>query len=389
MVSSPYAKLWYSAYSVYRFRWVECQLDVLDNYWLDPALDSEDIVSKVTELPSGLFSTYDRILESVDTTVDQDKFLWEKSVRILSTLAFSIRPLSVYEIHNLLGLRPENDMKWKVQRIQITPSAKTARAFVKSFQMCCGSLISTRQSSSATTDSETQVRLSHQSVRDYLLSDHLKEHNNPRLRSLWLSPQRGHRLLAELCLAALLSLQDYASFDENVLAKHPFLTYAANEWQHHVKEAGSEDCARVDELLFEFFHESENPYLNWHRITRPGVPARGPLWDFPKPIEDRRSKEELISSHIIWGPVSYSAMWNIWLLIERLVGAGRDPNELSGGNTNPMMIAAQNASYEAIDMLVKMNGKLHCLLLRLRLNGHRKHQPFRLDSTSRTEVFVN
>ena len=345
-----------------RFRWVECQLDVLDNYWLDPGLDADDIIAKIKELPSGLFSTYDRILENVDMSVDEDKVLWAKSTRILSTLMFSTRPFSVYEIQNILGIRPDSKVKAKAPRVHITPSSKTARALTKNFQKWCGSLLSACNDPDGY--SKNWVRLTHQSVRDYLLSEHLQQHQSPRLRSLWLSHQNGHRLLAELCLAALLSLEDYVNFDAKALEGSPFLVYAANEWPLHVKEAGGVDCELMDDLLFEFLHKSDNPYLNWHRITRPGVPARGPDFDFPKPATDARSKEILIQSHVIWGPVTYCAMWKLSRTLKKLLEAGRDPNELSGGNTSPMMIAALHENHNGIDVLLQFKGKLHsfCLL---------------------------
>ena len=165
-------------------------------------------------------------------------------------------------------------------------------------------------------------------MRDYLLSDHLQHSSSPRLRATYLTHTKGHSLLAELCLSALVSYTDYDGFTERDLGQNHFLIYAAQEWLNHAVEAGDDTSELMNELVFQLF--TTDSFLCWHNICLPGNPARLVDFNWPKPKGDSRSREELIQQHIVHGPVSYACEWPLDGVLRKLLDAGYDANELTG-----------------------------------------------------------
>jgi hypothetical protein len=84
-----------------RFRLVQCQLDLLEEDFFE-----HEIKRTLESLPTGLYQTYDKILERITRASKTDRIL-----RILTSLAFSIRPLTICEIENVLRITPQEKVR--------------------------------------------------------------------------------------------------------------------------------------------------------------------------------------------------------------------------------------------------------------------------------------
>ncbi|KAF4546475.1 Ankyrin repeat protein [Lasiodiplodia theobromae] len=76
------------------FRWVSCQLDVLEN-----CLDYSDLSEALSSLPETLDETYARILENIPARYK------DKTTRILQFLTFSERPLRIEEAVDVVAFQ--------------------------------------------------------------------------------------------------------------------------------------------------------------------------------------------------------------------------------------------------------------------------------------------
>ncbi|EKG12690.1 hypothetical protein MPH_10189 [Macrophomina phaseolina MS6] len=112
---------------------------------------------------------------------------------------------------------------------------------------------------------------------------------------------------------------------------------------------------RLDDLIFEFLHNRPGAYVNWHRLYRPDQPARNHHdWTFHVQEGAKRDKDWLIRRHRIRRPLFNAARWNLWRVVEKLIRAGEDVNAWNSGNWSAMHIAAQEASLESVELLVRL-----------------------------------
>jgi hypothetical protein len=126
------------------FQWAQCQLQVLRKIKTPQALRDA-----LNTLPSGLYETYDRLLERIDSSDH------EYVIRALKWLVGAKRPLLLKEL---------------VEAVAVDPSTShfdtKARLFLpEDILNLCSSLIRIM-------DDQTVV-LSHFSVQEYLLSSHI------------------------------------------------------------------------------------------------------------------------------------------------------------------------------------------------------------------------
>lgn len=77
-----------------RFRWVSCELDVLEN-----CLDYSDLLAALVSLPETLDKIYARILESIP------KNYKDKATRLLQFLTFSEQPLRIDEAVDAVAVK--------------------------------------------------------------------------------------------------------------------------------------------------------------------------------------------------------------------------------------------------------------------------------------------
>src|SRR6202035_4127192 len=107
------------------------------------------------------------------------------------------------------------------------------------------------------------IKLSHMSVKDYLLSQH-----SVRVTGFNIEEKLSHSHIAKTCLAYLLQFEDPDMLDPAIIDKYPLARYAAKYWVIHVHN-GVEEGTDVQQekliiTLFQPWHTS--PFISWLRI---------------------------------------------------------------------------------------------------------------------------
>ncbi|KAI1414950.1 hypothetical protein F5Y13DRAFT_178439 [Hypoxylon sp. FL1857] len=194
------------------FRWVACQLDILEK-----CLNYQAVHKTLISLPTTLDETYERIIASVPTMYKHE------TTRCLQFLAYTDRPLRVNELVDAIavdvGGQPAFDPRNRM------PEPKEIASY-------CSSLVLVEEKMERAWDSETKdyiqqyVRLAHYSVKEYLTSNRL---NNDIAK--YLSETNARTSIAEVCLTYLIHLDPailYKYKDRSVmLHSYPLIAYAA------------------------------------------------------------------------------------------------------------------------------------------------------------------
>ena len=104
------------------------------------------------------------------------------------------------------------------------------------------------------------IKLSHFSVKEYLLSTHVEEYFN-------INEKTSHSKISELSLAYILQFNDDSlPLTEAMLLSMPLaqLEYAARHWIDHAKSGGWDPT--VLPLILHLFTSESAPLINWIRM---------------------------------------------------------------------------------------------------------------------------
>src|SRR3984893_17261515 len=107
------------------------------------------------------------------------------------------------------------------------------------------------------------VKLSHMSVKDYLLSQH-----HVGAAGFGLDEKLSHSHIAKTCLAYLLQFGNLDMLNLDAIDKYPLAQYAAEYWVTHVRY-GVEDSTDVQQeklimTLFQPWHTA--PFISWVKM---------------------------------------------------------------------------------------------------------------------------
>jgi ankyrin repeat protein len=196
------------------FLWVGFAMDELLQKWT-----CTEVLKALEGLPSGLPAIYGRMLLQIPVERRQTSSL------ILRWVTMALRPLKLQELAEVLDVQPSLPL--------ITIEHATRDAIAQ-----CGPLLTVQ---------EQDVRLVHQSARDYLLR---RERScNAVLEEFRIEPERAHLELAQSCLRYIAhsSLQYKALdlTDESFRHRPSFLRYAVLQWPEHARS-----CSELAVELF-------------------------------------------------------------------------------------------------------------------------------------------
>ena len=288
-----------------RFRWVQCQLDLLSR------LRTPGAVRKaLTSLPPTLDKTYEEMLGRIDG--EEDRALTKQ---ILEVLAFTLRPLTLSDVCEILQITPG------------MPRLDESKCLTQPTDILsiCGSLLNHNKRADI-------VTLAHHSVKSYLVSV-LRDN----VAYFQLNEQEGHRSLASYCLT-------YLSFDafsvdrsdptyaaESLYPKSKFLSYAVQNWALHVKEAGPQG-EPLWNAMKSFLLSGEggrHNFQNWVQFLIPG---------------SKYAKST--------PPLYYAASFGLTPVVEYLLDMGADL-EVHGGRAGatPINIAAYRGNLDTVKLL--------------------------------------
>ncbi|KAK6354831.1 hypothetical protein TWF696_003963 [Orbilia brochopaga] len=209
------------------FRWVQCQLDIIDK-----ARTVKAMQTALDNLPKGLFGTYDRILESIE---DDDK---EIARRVLTWLSYSHRPLAISELLEAIAVN-ESDDEWDDLKENLLSEPDDVLEI-------CGSLVSQLKPGI--------LGLAHFSVKEYLHH----EYTAKELPYFSLTPTKAHDELASVCLTYL-TFDNFRLYDPSIQKDrsssnkaHPlaFERYARKNWDAHYRSGSQQLIGRWFKKIF-------------------------------------------------------------------------------------------------------------------------------------------
>jgi ankyrin repeat protein len=267
-----------------RFLWVQCQLDSLRR-----CKTPNQVASALRSLPKDIHSTYDRIL----CAIPDDEF--DMAHTILQWLIMGRRPLSVIELAETLviDLSSEDEAPLNPGNLPWDP--------MSIFSQFSSLLIVTHDS-----EQESIVRLSHASVKDYLLSEKAS-----RFRII---PREAHRRMAISCMAYL-SQSDVPDsvtavperLDQSTHGDLPVLwEYSASFWTEHLQAEEMNGFEVAQRLIKNIFWPPDDRFWLWQ-----------PIW--AEHTARRRQLPPL--------PLHCAAYIGLPLIVEWLLEDGADPQQ--------------------------------------------------------------
>ena len=288
-----------------RFRWVQCQLDLLSR------LRTPGAVRKaLTSLPPTLDKTYEEILGRIDG--EEDRALTKQ---ILELLAFTLRPLTLSDVCEILQITPG------------MPRLDESKCLTQPTDILsiCGSLLNHDKQSDI-------VTLAHHSVQSYLVSDLRGD-----VAYFQLNEQEGHRSMALYCLTYLLfdafsvDLAEPRWAEASLYQQYIFLSYAVQNWALHVKEGGppGEPLWNVMKSFLLSEEAGRHNFKSWVLLLIPG---------------SKYAKNT--------PPLYYAASYGLTTVVQYLLDMGADP-EVPGGRVGatPINIAAYRGNLDTVKLL--------------------------------------
>ena len=140
-------------------------------------------------------------------------------MKILQWLVYSLRPLRIEEIVEVIAVDPKEHPRFDPDRRFLDPDEVLA---------ICPSLITLVFIDNPWGDDITEVKLAHFSVKEYLVSE--------RVHDSWYSIQEmdAHLSIAEICVAYLVHFQCPVSVLDKS-SNNPLRSYATDYWAQHAR----------------------------------------------------------------------------------------------------------------------------------------------------------
>ena len=243
-----------SSYLLYRFRWVFCQLAVLQHCL------ASSIRQTLDQLPQTLDETYARVLSQIPQG-SQDH-----AHRMLQCLMVALRPLRVDEVAELLAFEFKAEGAIPIYRTDWRPNDQ-----IEAVLSTCSSLISIVDNNDFHV-----VQFSHFSVKEFLMSNRLGDYSHYQIL-----PRPAHTILAQACLGCLLHLDGHD--DDRIVKGFPLAEYAAKHWITH---AQFEDVASFVKDGMETLFDCDKPHFGaWVGIyNMDGKPSSESPSKIPTPL---------------------------------------------------------------------------------------------------------
>ena len=297
----------------YRFRWVFCQLAVLQHCL------ASSIRQTLDQLPQTLDDTYMRVLSQIPQG-SQDH-----AHHMLQCLMVAIRPLRVEEVAELLAFEFKAEGVVPKYRTDWRPTDQ-----VEAVLSTCSSLIS------IVDENEFQVvQFSHFSVKEFLMSNRLGDYSQYQIL-----PRPAHTILAQACLGFLLHLDSHV--DKDIVKGLPLADYAAKHWATH---AQFEDVASRVKDGMETLFDCDKPHFGaWVGIYN---------------IDEEFSSESP-SKIPAPGPLYYSSLYGFSDLVEHLsTKHPQQVNAMGGKYKFPLLVALIGGHIRVAEILLENGANVH------------------------------
>ncbi|KAE9393604.1 hypothetical protein BT96DRAFT_863407, partial [Gymnopus androsaceus JB14] len=220
------------------FRWVDCQLNSLQS-----CIGLKAVESVLIQLPATLNDTYIRALQSIEASRTED------TKQVLQWLCFSMEPLTLDALGEVIAFVRDDD----------------GMRFEKKYRIAPEHIVFLGATLIHVDHTENIVELAHTSVKEFLLSEHLKSHSSTAVSQLHIHEYLSHRLIVESCLTYLLQfnteITDTFQWNEEIIQ---CLLYAARNWHKHAKVVNSD---KIYQKAYSLIQSNGAEYINSMKLT--------------------------------------------------------------------------------------------------------------------------
>ena len=296
-----------------RFRWVFCQLEVLQHCF------PPSVRRTLQELPESLDETYERILREIR------KLNQGHAHRLMQCLGAAVRPLHVEELVEALAFDFESegtpklnpDWRWEDQEEAVMSA-------------CSGLVIVVKNGNSRI------VQFSHFSVKEFLMSDRLAESSRDVSRYHILL-ERAHTTLAQACLGVLLRLDN--RIDCNNINRFPLARYAAEYWVRHTRFGNV--SSRIKDGMECLFDADKPHFATW-------------LWIHNDDEACRSVPYTMCPEKPAAVPLYYAARLGLYVMVERLLAKHPEDVHAKGGlHVTPLHASASKGHTDVFSLLIE------------------------------------
>ena len=280
-------------------------------------------------LPKDLDETYNRIL----LRIKGDDECYKDAFAVLQWLAVAARPPTLYEVAEVIAVSPG------IAEIDEDNRLFDAKELLS---ICSGLVIHVG-------DSETgRLRLTHFSVKEYLLSDRIRV--SPA-STFALNGLHAHKFAAQVCITYLLSFSKEDAFlapelnspvkysnpgtkapvpseaevararkkremtPKAIFRKFPLLRYAARYWSKHVRALPLDEAANLHGQIEDLLDPNRSAScLNWVRASNPGSLGR---YNFA------------MKSRELQPPLYYASLLGLTTVVRIMLTKGADVHNVS------------------------------------------------------------
>ena len=302
--------------TLYRFRWVFCQLEVLRH-----CLPSSVKVF-LEELPESLDGTYERILREI---IKPNR---GHAHRLMQCLVAAVRPLQVKELAEVLVF------DFNVEGIPKLNPGWRWEDHEEAVMSACSSLVMIVK------DGDSRVvQFSHFSVKEFLTANRLADPISD-VSQYHIQLVAAHTILAQACLGVLLRLDD--SIDRDKIENFPLALYAAEHWVTHAQAGGVSSRIKLKDGIECLFDADKPHFATW-------------LWIYDKDYGGK-SMSTMCPEKPTAVPLYYAANFGFCDLAAHLIVEHPEHVNAQGGAYATSMHVAAALGYADILLLLLENG---------------------------------
>ncbi|KAG9206091.1 hypothetical protein G6514_004812 [Epicoccum nigrum] len=304
------------------FRWAVCQLDTLGK-----CCNRAMLRKSLATLPRTLDQTYDRILCSIN-----EEYV-EYAIRILQWLTFSMRPLSVEEVAEVVAIDVARDPAFDRDEVLEDP--------LEALNICSSLVtVTTSEANGRSRHTQRIIALAHYSVQEYLVSERIRQGQAKRYS---MQESDRHNTISKGSLMYLLQFQQPLSTE--VLNASALARYAAEFWSSHLRKTQDQTEGSQSAMIL---MSANNPaYLNWVRLYNPDRSWAGP--DLGKVLKS------------VATPLYYTALSGLATIAKLLLDKGADVNAQSGHYGNALHAASEGGHEQVVKMLLDKGADVNAL----------------------------
>jgi ankyrin repeat protein len=293
---------------LHRFGWISDRFDAL-------AALGENIPSKTSDILEEVGSPRDEEFVQALQGIPEEKYGY--AIRLFQCLVAAIPPLSLKEFEDISA--------------ELDPNADPVHSAYPA-------LIALQ---AADKDGLTTVQFSHESVKEFLTSNRLRNSSIEDISRYHFSLKAAHAILARVCINVLLRFDETA--DKAHLERSPLAFYAAKYWVQHTEQG---DAATENQDVMESLFDPSKTHLEawiWmYDVDKGQSRTMGNLADHPSP------------SQLSATPLYYAALCGFTKLVEYLAKSPlrEDPHGRRDYHSTPLHAASYKGHNDVVQALL-------------------------------------